>query len=230
MGIFILVFLTGWAIIYAVKKNHPSKKPIACAGLLAVINFVMIPVYEAGFFDGLGRFYRLFVPFYSSFDSYARIIEYALICLTIILVIYFSIKKVRVGEFGTKTLVYFLLQIVMAIFLFEMLGLPAGFLAGDTTRSDLLVTDTNAAMSTFGMVFIAVAMYAGFQLFPLWLVAILAGAWWVLWKPWFLHHPDPASFNSLKDFLPAAGFLFLTGVKRVALPMVLMLIIFRKHK
>jgi hypothetical protein len=45
------------------------------------------------------------------------------------------------------------LEPLLAIFLFEMLGLPAGFLAGATTRSDLLVTDVNAVMSTFGMVF-----------------------------------------------------------------------------
>jgi len=229
-AVMILAFFTGLAVLYAKIKNHPAKYPIVYAGLLAVVNFIMIPVYEAGFFDWLGRFYRLFVPFYFSFDSLAEPIEYGLIGLAIILTAYFAFKKTRIRDYGNKILIYFMLQIFMAIFFFEMLGLPAGFLAGATTRSDLLVTDTNAVMSTFGMIFIAVAMFVAFELFPFWVTPILAGLWWVFWKPWLLHHPDPVTFTGLANFLPAAAFLFFTGFKRVALPMVLLLLFFKKNK
>jgi hypothetical protein len=52
----------------------------------------------------------------------------------------------------------------------------------------------------------------------------LAGLWWVLWKPFFLHHRDPALFSPFESFLPAATFLFLTGFKRLGLPMVMIIL------
>lgn len=228
-AVMILSALTAAGVLYAILKDHPARRQIVVAGGIAIINFCLIPLYEGGYLNFIGQFYLLFVPFYSSFDPFATTFEYSLIALTavltVILVGLFTIRKTRVAEFGSITLVYLILQPALAIFLFEMVGNPAGFLAGATTRSDLLVTDTNAVMSTFGMVFIAVMFYIGFELLPLWVPPTLAGLWWVLWKPFFLHHPDPALFSTFGSFLPAATFLFLTGFKRVGLPMVLIILI-----
>ena len=222
-GVMILSFLSGIALVYALVKNHKAKKQVVIAGAIEAVNFMLIPAYERGFLDFIGGFYRLFTPVYSLFDRYASAIEYILIAVTVILVAVFAVKKVKVSDYGNTSLYYFILQPVMAIFLFEMMGLPAGFLAGATTRSDLLVTNTNAVMSTFGIIFIAALMYMAFQLFPFWATPLLAGAWWVFWKPWLLHHPDPAMFTDFRTFLPAGLFLFFTGLKRIALPMILLI-------
>jgi len=224
-GVMMLCAFSATLLVYALIRNHPAKKQITLAGFFAILNFCLIPLYERGCTDFLGRFYRLFIPFYEKFDPWAETIEWILISvtvvLTVILTIIFAIKKIRVRDYGKATLWYFALQPIMAIFLFEMMGLPAGFLTGATTRSDLLVTDTNAAMSTFGIIFIAVAMYMVFELFPFWVAPIMAGLWWVYWKPWLLHHPDPSMWHNFADFWPAARFLFLTGLKRITLPMIL---------
>lgn len=221
-AVMILSFLTAVLMVYAFWRRHQAQKEIFGAGLIFALNFPLIKLYEAGFLDGLGKFYRLFEPLYASFDRWAEPAEWALIILTVVLVVWAAVKKLRVAELGRRSLWYFLLQPLMAIFFFEMLGLPAGFLAGATTRSDLLVSDTNAVMSTFGMVFIAVFMYLLFELFPVWVAPLAAGLWWVFWKPWLLHHPDPATFTSLAAFWPAAAFLFFTGLKRIALPLILL--------
>jgi hypothetical protein len=228
-AVMILSFLTALGLIYAKIKKHPAQKPIFFAGIIFVVNFALVRVYEAGVFDFLGQFYRLFVPLYAAFDKWAQYIEWVLIALSVVLLIVMLVRKVKISNLGQKSLYYFILQPVMAIFFFEMLGLPAGFLSGLTTRSDLLVTNTNAVMSTFGMVFIAIVMYILFELFPAWVAAVVAGLWWVFWKPWLLHHPDPAMFKDLASFLPAAAFLFFTGLKRIVLPMGL-LALFMKPK
>jgi len=222
-GVMMLTAFSGLLVIYALRKNHPAKHQIVWAGFIGFVNFWLVPLYERGLTDFLGKFYRLFIPLYEKFDAYAERIEYALIIITVILALVLIIKKVRVRDYGSSTLWYFLLMPVLAIFLFEMMGLPAGFLSGVTTRSDLLVTDTNAAMSTFGILFIGVAMYMVFQLFPFWVAPILAGLWWVYWKPWLLHHPNPGTWTDFAAFWPAGKFLFLTGLKRVVLPMVLII-------
>ncbi|MCR4443035.1 MAG: hypothetical protein QHH10_12110 [Peptococcaceae bacterium] len=229
-AVLILSTLTGLGLIYALAKNHQSKRLVGYAGLITIINFCLIPVYEKGYLNFIGRFYRLFVPIYEKFDPYAQMIEYALILVTVILTILCIVKRVRVQDFGKITMLYFILMPLMAIFLFEMFGLPAGFLAGDTTRSDLLVTDTNAVMSTLGIIFIAATMYISFHIFPFWVTPILAGIWWVFWKPWLLHHPDPALFVDFSTFWPAALFLFFTGLKRVVLPMILLIMALDSRK
>lgn len=226
-GVMILCAFSALLLIYALIRNHSAKKQIVWAGFIAIANFCLIPLYESGALNFIGKFYRLFIPLYERFDPYAETVEWTLIGITVILVILFTIflavKKIHVSDYGNATLWYFLLQPIMAIFLFEMMGLPAGFLTGNTTRSDLLVTDTNAVLSTFGIIFIVVAMYMVFEIFPFWVAPILAGLWWVYWKPWLLHHPDPAMFTSFTVFWPAGKFLFLTGLKRIALPMILLL-------
>jgi hypothetical protein len=226
-GVMVLCSFSAVLLVYALIRNHPAKRQVIWAGFIAVANFCLIPLYESGAADFIGKFYRLFIPLYEKFDSSAETVEWALIGATVILVMIFAIvfvvKKIRVRDYGNATLWYFALLPIMAIYLFEMMGLPAGFLAGSTTRSDLLFTDANAALSTFGILFIAVAMYMVFELFPFWVAPILAGLWWVYWKPWLLHHPNPEMFTSLEAFWPAAKFLFLTGMKRVALPMILLL-------
>lgn len=230
LGVAILCFLSAVALIFAWQKNHPAKKEITIAGGIAILNFLLIRIYESGAFNFLAKFYRLFEPFYASFDKYAESVEYVLIGFCVLMVIIFTAKKIRVKELGKKTLHYLWLEPILAIFLFEMLGLPAGFLAGATTRSDLLVTDVNAVMSTFGMVFIGVFAFILFKLFPFWVAPVVSGLWWIFWKPWLLHHPDPALFTSLEAFLPAALFLFFTGLKRVTLPMILVVLLSKKKK
>ena len=225
-SVMILTFLTALLIIYALIIKHPAKKQIVCAGLIETVNFFLIPIYEAGTLNFIAKFYQFFDNFYASFDQWAKKIEYTLIILTIILIIFTAIKKIEAKNLGKITLIYFILMPLMAIFLFEMMGLPAGFLAGNTTRSDLLVTDTNAVMATFGMIFIGTVCYITFQLFPFWLTPLIAGAWWVFWKPWLLHHPDPALFKNFTSFVPAGLFLFFTGIKRVVLPMIIIIFTF----
>lgn len=222
-----LTFISAIFLAYALVKNHRAKKSMVIAGSIAIFNFCLIPLYEKGIFNFIGKFFRLFIPFYQKLDPQAETIEWVLIVITVFLLIgqsfFMMRKKIHLSDYGNITLLYFLIQPLMAIFLFEMMGLPAGFLAGQTTRSDLLVTDTNAVMSTFGMIFIAVPVYLAFQIFPFWMPPILAGLWWILWKPWFLHHPNPQSFTSFQVFWPAAKFLFFTGLKRMVLPMILLL-------
>lgn len=221
-AIVVLAILTATTIAYAKISKHKSIRQINVAGAIFVIGIPMILVFESGALDFIGQFYRLFVPFYQSFDPLAETVEYSLIALTLILSSYMIWKKVKVSDHGSKTLLYFLLQPLMAIFLFEMLGLPAGFLAGATTRSDLLVTNTNAAMSTFGMVFIAVVAYISFLIFGFPAAMLFSGAWWVFWKPFLLHHPDPSiMLSSAQSFFRAGSFLFLTAIKRMTLPMIL---------
>lgn len=221
-AVMILSFLLALCLVYSAVRKHQNQKQVFYAGIIFVINFPLVKAYEEGWFDFIGGFYRIFIPLYEKFDFAAEKIEWGLIILTLILSVFFIAKKYRVGDMGNKSLAYFILLPVMAIFLFEMMGLPAGFLAGTTTRSDLLVTDTNAVMSTFGMVFIGAVAYALFVLFPFWVAILFAGCWWVFWKPWLLHHPDPALFKDFKSFFPAAVFLFFTGIKRIVLPMILL--------
>jgi hypothetical protein len=225
----ILCFLTAAGVVYALVRHHRARRQIVAAAGLSVLNFCLIPVYEAGFLNGIGQFYRLFGPVYASFDAWATGFEFSLIALTMVLVIlltvFFAFRKRSVADFGTITLLYIPLQLLLAIFLFEMVGNPAGFLAGATTRSDLLVTDTNAIMSTFGMLFIAVPVYIAFQYFPLIVPPVLAGLWWPFWKMGLLHHPSPAFFPDLSSMIPAVLTLFGMGLKRAGLPMVVLLIV-----
>jgi len=227
-AVMILSTLVGIAVIYTIVRDHPEKRKVVIAGAIFVANFCLVPLYEHGFLDFIGGFFRLFEPVYASFDPWAETVEYSLIGLTVLLTIIFAVKKTKVSGKGNAAFAYFIIQPILAIFLFEMLGLPAGFLAGATTRSDLLVTNTNAVMSFFGMVLIAVLMFISFLLLPFWVTPLIAGSWWVFWKPFLLHHPDPSGFTPA-TFIPAALFLFFTGIKRIMLPM-LLLILFLDRK
>lgn len=229
-AVMILSFIMAMFMIYTAARKHSAQKQVFWTGVIFVVNFLLVKLYEAGTLNFIGKFYRLFEPAYESFDYLAVKFEWGLIIATLILAIIVIIKKYKVNELQNRSLYYFILLPIMAIFLFEMFGLPAGFLAGTTTRSDLLVTDANAVLSTFGMVFVGAVAYVLFILFPFWVAMLYAGIWWIFWKMWLLHHPDPKLFTDLQSFLPAAVFLFFTGVKRITLPMILLLFGLRRKK
>ncbi len=218
-AVMLLSALTGLGVMLAVIVNHRRKILVICAGLVFIVNFSLIHLYERGVFDFVGIFLRKIEPFYTSFDALALTVEYSLIAASAILLLLLMVRrKARVSDFGGITLTYLLLTPILATLLFEMLGLQAG---ESTTRADLLATNTTAVMETIGIVFIAVFFYILFQFLPLWIPPLLAGFWWMLWKIWLLHHPLPDTF--MGNFTEFAPFLFLSAFKRIALPMVLIL-------
>jgi len=85
--------------------------------------------------------------------------------------------------------------------------------------------DVNAAGSTFGILFIAVPVYIIFPLFPFWAAIPVSGAWWPFWKSLLLHHPPPEVL--LSDPLSHAGWGFLAGVKRMVLPMIILITVLK---
>jgi hypothetical protein len=229
-GVIILALITAGFVFDNVRKKSQSKI-IAVTAAVFILNFMMIGVYESGAFNFIAALYKLFVPFYASFDAHAEIIEYTLIVGTLIFSELMVWKKVKVYDYGKWTLLFLVIQPIMAIFLFEMLGLPAGWLAGTTTRSDLLSTDVNAVLATFGMVFITCATYLIYRRWSFAGALIFSGVWWVVWKSFMLHHPSPEILlASGQSFARAAGFLFFTGIKRMLLPMILIVLVINYRK
>jgi hypothetical protein len=227
-AVMILSALSGLGVLLGIVFNHHRKVLLVVAGLISIVNFFLIPIYEGGTFDFLGEFYRKLEPLYARLDPWAEIIEYTLIGVTIVLAILLIIKnKARVSSYGSVTLLYLLLQPIFAILLYEMMG---NLTAGSTTRAELLATNTMAVMETIGMIFIADFFYILFQLTPFWVPPVLAGLWWPFWKVWMLHHPTPEIF--MAEYPQSLIFPFLTAIKRVALPMVLIILLMQlfQHK
>ena len=218
-AVMILSTLTGLGVLLALIFNHRRKNLIVGAGLIFILNFLLIRVYESGSFDFIGAFLRRIEPLYASFDPWALTVEYSLILFTIALSFLLIVKnKAKVSNYGSITLIYLIITPIFATLLFEMLGLVAG---ESTTRAELLATNTMAVMETIGIVFIAVFFYILFQFLPFWIPPLLAGFWWLLWKVWMLHHPPPETF--MANFVEHAPFLFLSAIKRIALPMVIII-------
>jgi len=228
LAVVVLGTVTSMLMFYTFFKKFRINRLVTIAGLVFVVNFALIPVWEGGYLNFLASIYRATEPFYASWDNYGLTVERILEFVNLLLCIPLIRRKVRVADYGSKTLVYFILQPIMAIFLFEMFGQPAGWLAGTTTRSDLLSTDINAAGSTLGVIFIAVPVYIIFLLFPYWFAIPISGFWWPLWKSGMKHHPAPSIV--LADPLFHIGWGVLSGAKRMVLPMTLIIMILDLQK
>jgi len=225
-GVLVLSLISSALIFYTANRKSHDADVMSIVGLIFLANFIIIPIWESGALNSIGEFYRIFVPIYASLDAYADMPEYLLIAVTLILTVLFIVRKVRVSDYGKWTLSYFVLQPIMAIFLFEMFGNPAGWLAGTTTRSDLLSTNINAVGSTFGMVFIACVAYILLYKYSFTYALAFSGTWWIVWKSFMLHHPPPnLLLASGEGFVKTAGFLFLTGTKRMLLPMIIIVLV-----